>query len=79
MIESEMQPFFDVIEKKQSEINELKKELLEVYTCLYPEWGAAIEVYKKSLSFMPPEKVKFIVESAALDIIRDSHKEKLKN
>ena len=44
MIKSKVQPYLDVINKKQSEIIDLKKELLEVYTCLYPELGDIIKI-----------------------------------
>lgn len=77
MKECEIKWFQDEIKKQYSEINELKKELLEIYKCLYPEWRDVIKMQKESLNFLPPEKVNFLVDSSFLDLIRDHHKEQL--
>ena len=77
MRKSKVQPYLDVIDKKQLGIIELKKELLEVYTCLYPELGDIIKIQKESLSFLDSEKVNFLVEGATLDMIRDYHKKQI--
>lgn len=75
MRKDERQQFLDIISEKNTTIGELREELLEVYTCLYPKWKDIIKQCKTSN--IDPKKLNFIVDSAVLDLIRGYHKEQL--
>ena len=76
MRKSEEQWYMDELSEKNSKITELKKELLEIYKCLYPNDEDVVKQVGKEAG-LTPEGIKFLRFWDHLNIMRNYHKKQL--